>query len=151
MGRLYFDSMSIYKSSAYDSGNLVATIAGITVEGLEITKEANTVEIENGLTVHESYSGSITARTINTNTAAGEPILTTSSSNALYEFVSFDGSVAANVAYIQLDAAASAVQNVRMDDVYLMGYEDFSNGRVETVLSATKTTAGQGVIDATNV
>jgi hypothetical protein len=151
MGRLIFDSMSVYGSSAYDSGNLVATISGITVEGLEITKEANSVEIENGLMLHESYSGSITVRTIKTQTDASEDILSSNASVALYNYISKNGSVAPNVSYIQLDAAASAVQNVRMNDVYLMGYEDYANGRVETVLSATKVTAGQGVIDATNV
>lgn len=138
--------MSVYGSNSYDSSNLVATISGITVEGLEITKEANSVEIENGLTLHESYSGSVTVRTIKTETDAGEPILTSSSSNALYDYVSFNGSIAGNTSYILLnDTDLSG--GVKMEDVYLMGYEDYANGRVETVLTASKVTAGQEVID----
>lgn len=137
--RLLFDSVTVY-SNAFTTA--VASINGITVEGLEISKEANTVAIENGLNVNESFTGSITIRTINTTDAAASSIL----SGTLANYISSDGSVPTE-SWIQLNSTGgSGTFNVRMANVYLMGYEDYSNGRIETVITATKESAAQTVI-----
>jgi hypothetical protein len=140
--RLLFDSVTLY-SDSYSTE--LATINNITVDGLEISKEANTVEIENGLTLNESFTGSITIRTISTQTTEDAPpdIL---GGATLADYISSDGSVPTDV-YMQLNHTGGTGNfDVRMGPVYLMGHEDFSNNRVETVLYATKESAAQTVI-----
>jgi len=61
--RLLFDKLNVYTDSGYSS--LSFAVSGITVDGLEISKEALTVAIENGQTLNEAFTGSITLRTIN--------------------------------------------------------------------------------------
>lgn len=128
MSRLIFDSVTIGSS----------TISGITVEGLEISKEANTVEIEDGQTLNESFTGSITIRTIQTAVDGGGDILALSN-------VSSDGSVPTKTTITLQGVSPSP--DVQLADVYVMGHRDFSNGRVETVLTATRVSASQAVVD----
>lgn len=129
MSRLIFDSVDIGTD----------TISGITVEGLEISKEANTVEIEDGQTINESFTGSITIRTIQTTIdGAATDILSLAT-------VSADGSVPTKTT-ITLNGAGSS-ESITLANVYVMGHRDFSNGRVETVLTATKVSTSQAVID----
>jgi len=137
--RLLFDKLNVY-SDSYST--LSFSVSGITVDGLEISKEAATVAIENGQTLNESFTGSITIRSINTDTDAGATITAES-------LVSNNGQVPTEC-YIELESSVdSNTFDLRMGPVYLMGYQDFTNSRVETVLTATKTTAGQGVISET--
>lgn len=128
MARLIFASATIGSD----------TLNGVTVEGLEISKEANTVEIEDGRTLNESFTGSITIRSIETNFADGGDILTTGA-------VSGNGSIPSKTT-ITLNGAGSS-DSITLTNVYVMGYRDFSNGRVETVLMATKASTSQAVID----
>lgn len=138
--RLLFDKLNVY-SDSYST--LSFAVSGITVDGLEISKEALTVAIENGQTLNEAFTGSITLRTIN-DTIDGAATKITAES-----LVSNDGQVPTEC-YIELQSSGdSDTFDLQMGPVYLMGYEDFSNSRVETVLTATKTTAGQGVISET--
>jgi len=129
MSRLIFTSATIGSD----------TITGVTVEGLEISKEANTVEIEDGRVLNESFTGSITIRTVNTTFDDGtSDILSTGT-------LSSDGSIPTKTT-ITLNGANGS-PDVELTNVYVMGHRDFSNGRVETVLTATKASTSQAVID----
>lgn len=128
MARLIFDSATIGSD----------TLNGITVDGLEISKEATTVEIEDGRVLNESFTGSITIRSVNTTFADGGDILSTGA-------LSSDGTIPAKTT-ITLNGAGSS-PSITLTNVYVMGHRDFSNGRVETVLTATKANVSQAVID----
>lgn len=128
MSRLIFTSATIGSD----------TVSGITVEGLEISKEANTVEVEDGRALNESFTGSITIRTVNTTFDGGGDILSTGT-------LSSDGSIPTATTVTLIGATGSP--NIALASVYVMGHRDFSNGRVETVLTATKAKTNQDVID----
>lgn len=129
MSRLIFDSVTIGSN----------TISGITVEGLEISKTANTVEIEDGQILNESFTGSITIRTIKTVFDGGSTDILTAAD------ISADGSIPTK-ATITLNGVSPS-PNVALSNVYIMGHRDFSNGRVETVLTATRVSTSQAVVD----
>lgn len=141
MARLIFDKLEIYEATSI-TGSAAKTLSGITVEGLEISKEANTVEIEDGQTLNESFTGSITIRSVNTSfDSAGGAVL------SYTDYISSDGSIP-TACSLKLVGAGSGT-SLGFENVYLMGHKDFSNGRVEIVLSATKASLSQGVIDVT--
>lgn len=142
MARILIEQAEVF--AAGDTGTALGTISGITVDGLEISKEAQSLAIENNINLNESYAGSITMRTIQTQTDEGENILSVTSDDDIYGHVSFDGSVP-TASLLKL--SGSNGETIYMDDVYLMGHEDFSNNRVEIVLMATRTSTSQGVID----
>lgn len=142
MARILIEQAEVF--AAGDTTTALGTISGITVDGLEISKEAQSLAIENNINLNEAYTGSITMRTIQTQTDEGENILSTTSEDDIYGYVSFDGSVP-TASLLKL--SGSNGETIYMDDVYLMGHEDFSNNRVEIVLMATRTSTSQGVID----
>lgn len=132
MARLIFESAEILNTSDASQG----VISGITVEGVEITKEPSTVDVENGRTINESFTGGITIRSINTTFDDGGAIL---SSN----YISTDGSIPTNEGKLKLNGVAGS-HDIVTGPVYIMGHEDFSNGRLEIVLSANNADTGQG-------
>ena len=136
MARLIFDKVEIDDAATFSAAD--KTLSGITVEGLEISKEANTVEIEDGQILNESFTGSITIRSVNTAWDETGDVLSTA-------YISADGSVPAKSS-IKLVGAGSSPSLV-LNGVYIMGHRDFSNGRVETVLTATRASLSQAVID----
>jgi hypothetical protein len=131
MARLIFESAEILNTSDASQG----VISGITVEGVEITKEPSTVDVENGRTINESFTGGITIRSINTNFDGASAILDSS-------FVSTDGSLPTE-GKLKLNGVAGS-HDIVTGPVYIMGHEDFSNGRLEIVLSANNADTGQG-------
>lgn len=142
MARILIEQAEVF--AAGDTTTALGTISGITVDGLEISKEAQSLAIENNINLNESYTGSITMRTIQTQTDEGENILSVTAEDGIYGYVSFDGTVP-TASLLKL--SGSNGETIYMDGVYLMGHEDFSNNRVEIVLMATRTSTSQGVID----
>ena len=139
MARLIFSQLEIDDATTFSAA--AKTLTGITVEGLEISKEANTVEIEDGQILNESFNGSITIRSVNTSfdgVGAGTVLGYT-------DYISSDGSIPSPCS-IRLVGANSGT-SIDFDDVYLMGHKDFSNGRVEIVLTATRSNVNQNLID----
>lgn len=132
MARLIFESAEILDTSDSSQG----VISGITVEGVEITKEPTTVDVENGRTINESFTGGITIRSINTTFDGGGAILEST-------YVSTDGSLPTNEGKLKLNGVAGS-HDIVTGPVYIMGHEDFSNGRLEIVLSANSADTGQG-------
>jgi len=139
MARLIFSQLEIDNATTFSSAD--KTLKGITVEGLEISKEANTVEIEDGQILNESFTGSITIRSVNTSfdgVGAGTVL-------AYNTYISSNGTIPSPCS-IRL-VGANGGTSIDFDDVYLMGHKDFSNGRVEIVLTATKSNVNQNLID----
>lgn len=139
MARLIFSQLEIDDATTFSAA--AKTLTGITVEGLEISKEANTVEIEDGQILNESFNGSITIRSVNTSFDGG-------GAGAVLDYtdyISSDGSIP-DPCSIRLVGANSGT-SIDFNDVYLMGHKDFSNGRVEIVLTATRSSVNQNLID----
>lgn len=132
MAKLIFTHAEILTSggSAIGGGTF---IRNITVEGLEISNEPATVAVENNREINESFTGRIVIRTTDTNfkqvAAAG---VTTAILDS--DYVSPDG-VLPTEAKLKLHGATGS-HSITTPVVYIMGHEDFSNGRRETVLTA---------------
>jgi len=137
MSRLIFSQLEIDDQATFSAA--AKTLTGITVEGIEVSKEANTVEIEDGQILNESFTGSFTIRSVNTAFSDDSDVL------AYTTYISSNGSVPSKCS-LKLVGAGSSPSLV-LEGVYLMGHRDFSNGRVETVLTATKASLSQAVID----
>ena len=132
MAKLIFTHAEILTSggSAIGGGTF---IRNITVEGLEISNEPATVAVENNREINESFTGRIVIRTTDTNFKefGGAGVTTAILSSA---YVSPDG-VLPTEAKLKLHGATGS-HSITTPVVYIMGHEDFSNGRRETVLTA---------------
>lgn len=151
MSRILIEQVKIFDVSddPEDEGtNALSTISGITVDGLELSKEAVSVAIENNLNLNEAYTGALTIRTINT-ADDGDTTITalTDGGSPAQNIVSSDGAVPKPVL---LELSGSNGETIYMKDVYLMAHTDFSNSRVETVLYASRTSTDQDVVDNIN-
>jgi len=149
MSRILIEQAKIYdKGADPDNDSALSIISGITVDGLELSKEAVSVAIENNLNLNEAYTGVVTIRTINTNDDSGTTITALDDGGApAQNIVSSNGSVPKPVL---LELSGSNGETIYMDDVYMMAHTDFSNNRVETVLYASRTSTDQNVVDNTN-
>lgn len=100
---------------------------------MEITNEPATVAVENNREINESFTGRIVIRTTDTNfkqvAATGDTSVILSS-----DYVAPDGILPLE-AKLKLHGA-TGTHDITTDVVYIMGHEDFSNGRRETVLTA---------------
>lgn len=132
MAKLIFTHAEILNSSgsALGAGTF---IRNITVEGLEISNEPSTVTVENNREINESFTGRIVIRTtdINFKKVGGVGVETVILSHGS---VSPDGILPVE-AKLRLHGATGS-HTVTTGVVYIMGHEDFSNGRRETVLTA---------------
>jgi hypothetical protein len=132
MAKLIFTHAEILDSagSAVGGGTF---IRNITVEGVEITHTPATVAVENNREINESFTGRIVIRTTDTNfkQVAGSGVETAILDHAS---VSPDG-VLPTEAKLKLHGATGS-HSITTPVVYIMGHEDFANGRRETVLYA---------------
>ena len=132
MAKLIFTHAEILTSggAAVGTGTF---IRNITVEGLEISNEPATVAVENNREINESFTGRIVIRTTDTNfkQVGGVGVTTAILDHAS---VSPDG-VLPTEAKLKLHGATGS-HSITTPVVYIMGHEDFSNGRRETVLYA---------------
>ena len=133
MAKLIFTHAEILDLNGSAIGSGGSNIRNITVDGLEITNEPATVAVENNREINESFTGRIVIRTTDTNfkqvSGAGQVGAILSS-----DYVSPDG-VLPLQAKLKLHGATGS-HTITTPVVYLMGHEDFSNGRRETVLTA---------------
>ena len=132
MAKLIFTHAEILTSGGAAIGG-GTFIRNITVEGLEISNEPATVAVENNREINESFTGRIVIRTTDTNfkQVANAGVVTAILSSA---YVSPDG-VLPTEAKLKLHGATGS-HSITTPVVYIMGHEDFSNGRRETVLIA---------------
>jgi len=136
MAKLIFTHAEILTSggSAVGGGTF---IRNITVEGLEIGNEPSVLTVENNREINESFTARIVIRTTDTNF---KQVAATGVTTAIliHNSVSPDGILPIE-AKLKLHGA-TGTHDITTDVVYIMGHEDFSNGRRETVLTAQAAT-----------
>jgi len=136
MAKFILDKITVDDDAvtASDSSPDVGIIQNVVVEASIPTIEPNTVIVDDGQTVNESYTVNLEIRTRDTKYRDANGALTTddildgtniSSDGVLKKklYLKFEGNGG-----FDIDAGAG---------MYLNGYEDFSNGRRETVLTGT--------------
>lgn len=132
MAKLIFSHAEILNSS----GSSLSTpeyIKNITVEGVEIGLEPDTVNVEDNREIYESYTGRIVIRTKDTNfTQVGGAGATTAILDSSY--VSPNG-VLPTEGRIRLHGKTGS-HDVTTTTTYIQAHHAFDNGRLETVLVA---------------
>lgn len=133
MAKLIFEYAEILDSS----GNTLSTdeyIKNITVEGVEIGLEPDTVNVEDNREIYESYTGRIVIRTKDTSfsavNASGDSTDAILSSN----YVSSNGTTP-TVGRLRLHGKTGS-HDITTANTYIQGHNSFENGRLETVLVA---------------
>ena len=127
MAKFILDKVTLSDGNNYDADQ--GDITNVIVEASLPTIEPNQVTIENGQLVNESYTVNIEMRTKSTNfDGTSDPILESG-------HVSTDGTLPTK-SYIRFVGASNSF-NISTGAIYLNGYEDYSNGRIETVLTGT--------------
>lgn len=139
MAALVFESLKIYTGSI--GGTLVGEIKGVRFDDATLSKEGNAVTVDNGREIWESFSGEIEINSRNTTFVGGGDILAASE-------ISTDGSQPTET-YLEFVGRSNS-HDIETGPVYLMGMEDYSNGRVETMLRATLTEVDQSDVMTSN-
>jgi len=128
MAKFILDKVTLSDGNNYDADQ--GDITNVIVEASLPTIEPNQVTIENGQLVNESYTVNIEMRTKSTNLSGSQSGAILSSAH-----VSTDGTLPTK-SYIRFVGASNSF-NISTGAIYLNGYEDYSNGRIETVLTGT--------------
>jgi len=128
MAKFILDKVTLSDGNNYDADQ--GDITNVIVEASLPTIEPNQVTIENGQLVNESYTVNIEMRTKSTNLSGSQSGAILSSSH-----VSTNGTLPSKT-YVRFVGASNSF-NISTGAIYLNGYEDYSNGRVETVLTGT--------------
>lgn len=128
MAKFILDKVTLSDGNNYDADQ--GDITNVIVEASLPTIEPNQVTIENGQLVNESYTVNIEMRTKSTNLSGSQSGAILSSAH-----VSTDGTLPPK-SYVRFVGASNSF-NISTGAIYLNGYEDYSNGRVETVLTGT--------------
>lgn len=123
MAKLIFESAEILNSGGSSQG----VISNITVEGVEVTLEPDTVAVEDNREIYESYTGRIVIRSKNTAFDGGGAILSSA-------FVSTDGTLPTE-GKLKLNGKSGS-HDLTTELTYIQGHNAFDNGRLETVLVA---------------
>jgi predicted outer membrane repeat protein len=123
MAKLIFESAEILNSGGSSQG----VISNITVEGVEVTLEPDTVNVEDNREIYESYTGRIVIRSKNTAFDGGGAILSSA-------FVSTDGTLPTE-GKLKLNGKSGS-HDLTTELTYIQGHNAFDNGRLETVLVA---------------
>lgn len=128
MAKFILDKVTLSNGNNYNADE--GDIANVVVEASLPTIEPNQVTIENGQLVNESYTVNIEMRSKSTS-------LTGSQSSAILSspHVSTDGTLPPKT-FVRFVGASNSF-NISTGAIYLNGYEDYSNGRIETVLTGT--------------
>lgn len=123
MAKLIFESAEILNSGGSSQG----VISNITVEGVEVTLEPDTVNVEDNREIYESYTGRIVIRSKNTTFDGGGAILDSA-------YVSTDGTLPTE-GKLKLNGKSGS-HDLTTELTYIQGHHAFDNGRLETVLVA---------------
>jgi hypothetical protein len=125
MAKLIFESVDILQGETTTSAG---KISNITVEGVEISLEPDTVNVEDNREIYESYTGRIMIRSKNVNFDDTNPV------EAILDspYVSTDGTLPTE-GRIRLNGKSGS-HVVTSELGYIQGHQSFDNGRLETVL-----------------
>lgn len=132
MAKLIFESVSILNSSGTEQD----VISNITVDGIEIGLEPDTVNVEDNREIYESYTGRIVIRSKNVNFDGGsDPILAAGTGNSTgADYISTDGTLPLE-GKLRLNGKTGS-HTITTGTTYIQGHNAFDNGRLETVLVA---------------
>lgn len=130
MAKFILSKVTLDTSAPTASGSSpdVGIIEDVIVEASLPTIEPNQVTVDNGQVINESYTVNIEMRTKNTEYTNTNSILDNT-------YVSANGTLPTKV-YIKFEGTSNSF-DIDSGAIYLSGYEDYSNGRIETVLSGT--------------
>jgi len=130
MAKFILSKVTLDTSAPTASGSSpdVGIIQDVIVEASLPTIEPNQVTVDNGQVINESYTVNIEMRTKNTEYTNTNSILDNT-------YVSANGTLPTKV-YIKFEGTSNSF-DIDSGAIYLSGYEDYSNGRIETVLSGT--------------
>lgn len=128
MAKFILDKVTLSDGDDYNADQ--GDITNVIVEASLPTIEPNQVTIENGQLVNESYTVNIEMRTKSTSLSGSQSGAILSSAH-----VSTNGTLPTK-SYIRFVGASNSF-NISTGAIYLNGYEDYSNGRIETVLTGT--------------
>ena len=123
MAKLIFESAEILNGGGTSQG----VISNITVEGVEVSLEPDTVNVEDNREIYESYTGRIVIRSKNTAFDGGGAILES-------VYVSTDGTLPTE-GKIRLNGKSGS-HDITTALTYIQGHNAFDNGRLELVLVA---------------
>jgi hypothetical protein len=140
MAKFVLDYVSVSNGDNLDGD--IGTISNVIVETSLPTIEPNQVTVDDGQVINESYTVNVEMRTKETafdssnqtggsGAADGNAILGGTGST-----VSVDGSIPSK-SYIKMVGKTNSFNVELKGGIYLNGYEDYSNGRIETVLFGT--------------
>lgn len=141
MAKFVIDYLSISNGDNLDGD--IGTISNVLVEASLPTIEPNQVTVDNGQVINESYTVNVEMRTKESNfdstnqagntgaAANGNAILGGTGST-----VSVNGTIPSK-SYIKMVGKTNSFNIELKGGIYLNGYEDYSNGRIETVLFGT--------------
>ena len=124
MAKLIFESAEILNSGGASQG----VISNITVEGVQVTLEPDTVNVEDNREIYESYTGRIVIRSKNVNFDGGSSAILDSA------YVSTDGTLPTE-GKLKLNGKSGS-HDITTELTYIQGHHAFDNGRLETVLVA---------------
>jgi len=132
MAKLIFEYAEILTSAGASQGT-PEYIKNITVEGVEVGLEPDTVNVEDNREIYESYTGRIVIRSKDTNfTQVGGSGATTAILGS--SLVSTDGTVPTE-GRLRLHGKTGS-HDITTATTYIQGHNAFDNGRLETVLIA---------------
>lgn len=141
MAKFVLDYVSVSNGDNLDGD--IGTISNVIVEASLPTISPNQVTVDDGQVINESYTVNVEMRTKETTfdstnkagnsgaAANGNAILGGTGST-----VSVNGSIPSK-SYIKMVGKTNSFNVELKGGIYLNGYEDYSNGRIETVLFGT--------------
>lgn len=141
MAKFVLDYLSISNGAELDGD--VGTISNVIVETSLPTIEPNQVTVDDGQVINESYTVNVEMRTKESNFdstnqagSTGAPANGNAILGGAGSTVSVNGTIPSK-SYIKMVGKTNSFNIDLAGGIYLNGYEDYSNGRIETVLFGT--------------
>jgi len=131
MAKLVFEAAEIYSDSGYST--LIGRIEGVRTDDLTLDKEGNVVTIDNGREINEFFTGNVELMSRNTDFEASAG--GSSDGNAILSdaHVSTDGTTPTE-SFVKLVGRSNS-HDLNWGACFINGRENYSNGRLETMLS----------------
>jgi hypothetical protein len=142
MSKIVISEVALHTNSNYTGATDASTLTNVVVDSREFSPEPNEVIVDAGRKINESYTINFTMRIKGKHFKDGTTAILSSA------LISTDGSVPTSVYPKFVGAGVSP--DIEFGEMWLNGYESYSNGRVETVLEASLEviTASDGVTSA---
>lgn len=128
MAKFILDKVTLSNANNYNADE--GDIENVVVEASLPTIEPNQVTVDDGQVINESYTLNIEMRSKSTSLTGSKTDAILSSAH-----VSTNGTLPPKT-FVRFVGATNSF-NIQTGAIYLNGYQDYSNGRVETVLTGT--------------